>query len=68
MTVDELADYLQLNRQTIYRKVRAGQIPAIRIGKVLRFKKEVIDSWLRQNSLRSSRQGHLRDFVEGKIV
>ena len=68
MTVDELADYLQLNKQTVYRKVRAGQIPAIRIGKVLRFKKEVIDSWLRQNSLRSGRRGRLRDFVEGKIV
>lgn len=50
MTVQEVADYLQLNKQTVYRKVRAGQIPAIKIGKVLRFKRDVIDGWLRENS------------------
>ena len=51
MTVEQLATYLQLNPHTIYRKAQAGEIPAIRIGKVLRFKKNIIDAWLRLSSL-----------------
>ena len=47
MTAEQLARYLQLDEQTVYRKTRAGQIPAVRIGKILRFKKDVIDGWLR---------------------
>ena len=47
MTAGQLAKYLQLDEQTVYRKARSGQIPAARIGKTLRFKKDVIDGWLR---------------------
>lgn len=46
MTTKELANYLQLNELTIYRKVRTGLIPAIKLGRALRFKKEIIDRWL----------------------
>lgn len=63
MTVQEVAEYLQLNRQTVYRKVRAGQIPAVKIGKVLRFKRDVIDGWLRENSLPSDKRVRPRDLV-----
>lgn len=66
MTAEQLAKYLQLDEQTIYRKARAGQIPAVHIGKTLRFKKEVIDGWLRISSLRwtsKKRQG-LRTWAE----
>ena len=51
MTAGQLAKYLQLDEQTIYRKAQKGQIPALRIGKTLRFKKDVIDSWIRLESL-----------------
>ncbi len=51
MTAGQLAKYLQLDEQTVYRKARKGQIPAIRIGKTLRFKKDVIDSWIRLESM-----------------
>ena len=47
MTAGQLAQYLQLDEQTVYRKVKRGEIPAVRIGKTLRFKKDLIDSWLR---------------------
>lgn len=52
MTTEQLAEYLQLDKQTIYRKARAGQIPSISIGKTIRFKKDVIDGWLRLSSLK----------------
>ena len=50
MTTKELANYLQLNELTIYRKVRLGLIPTIKMGRALRFKKEVIDKWLKFES------------------
>ncbi len=56
MTAEQLARYLQLDEQTIYRKVRSGQIPAIRIGKIVRFKKDLIDGWLRLLSLKWSQE------------
>ncbi|MFB3882563.1 MAG: helix-turn-helix domain-containing protein [Armatimonadota bacterium] len=47
MTAEELADYLRLDRQTIYRKFRRGELPGVRIGRAIRFKRDVVDSWLR---------------------
>ncbi len=46
MTAKQLAGYLQLNELTIYKKVRLGEIPVVKIGRALRFKKNVIDKWL----------------------
>jgi len=52
MTVEEVAEYLKLDPQTIYRKFRRGEIPGVKIGKAIRFKREVIDGWLRAMSSR----------------
>ncbi|HAH19877.1 MAG: hypothetical protein A2Y00_11175 [Omnitrophica WOR_2 bacterium GWF2_43_52] len=72
MTTEQLAKYLQLDEQTIYRKASIGQIPAVHIGKTLRFKKDVIDSWLRISSLkwtakkRQNLRGWAKDFAVTK--
>jgi excisionase family DNA binding protein len=54
MTVEDLAEYLKLNRQTIYRKFRRGELPGIKIGRSIRFKRDVIDVWLRVQSRHSN--------------
>lgn len=46
MTVKELAEYLKLNYQTVYKKVQKGEIPGSKIGRGWRFQKSVIDRWL----------------------
>ena len=46
LTVEEVAEYLQLDKHTIYRMARRGEIPAIKIAGKWRFKKEKIDEWL----------------------
>lgn len=46
MTTRQLADYLQLNELTIYKRVQLGEIPVVKVGRVLRFKKNIIDKWL----------------------
>lgn len=50
MTTKQLADYLQLNELTIYKKVQIGEIPVVRVGRALRFKKNIIDKWLETES------------------
>jgi len=51
MTVDDVAEYLRLNREVVLRKARKGEIPAVRVGtKTYRFYKEQVDEWLRSKS------------------
>ena len=48
MTVKELALYLRLHESSVYRMCQAGSIPAYKVGRSLRFRKEEIDAWLAQ--------------------
>lgn len=50
MTIEELEKYLRFTRKTIYKLLKDGEIPAIKIGNKWRFDKEEIDGWLRQSS------------------
>ena len=77
MTVKQLANYLQLNELTIYKRVRLGEIPVAKVGRALRFKKNVIDKWLEIESgwdqefesllKRSQRFGKRAEITEKKI-
>ena len=46
MTTKEMANYLKLHQITICKLAKAGKIPSIRIGRVWRFDKDVIDDWI----------------------
>jgi excisionase family DNA binding protein len=46
LSVDELADYLGLQKQTIYNWLNQKKIAGIKIGKVWRFERKYIDEWL----------------------
>lgn len=46
MTTDEVLDYLQVNLRTVYRLIKAGRIPAVRVGRQWRFRKQDLDHWL----------------------
>lgn len=49
MTVKEVAEYLKLHHMTVYKLVQKGKIPATKVGGSWRFKKEIIDKWLKSN-------------------
>ena len=36
LTVEQVAEYLQLNKLTVYKYVREGKIPATKVGRLLR--------------------------------
>jgi excisionase family DNA binding protein len=46
LTTEEALDYLQVNLRTVYRLIKAGKIPAVRVGRQWRFRKRDIDAWL----------------------
>jgi len=50
MTVKQVAQYLQMDEHTIYKLARSGQIPCIKIAGQWRFKKDVIDKWIKDES------------------
>ncbi len=51
LTVNQVAEYLQVNGHTIYRLAKKGEIPAMKVAGQWRFKKDLIDKWLEEGSL-----------------
>jgi excisionase family DNA binding protein len=50
LTVDQIADYLKVDKFTIYRLVTQRKIPAFKVGYQWRFKREMIEAWLLENA------------------
>ena len=44
-----VAEYLHINRQTVFAWIAQKNLPAVRVGKAWRFKLSEIDSWLRSS-------------------
>ncbi len=59
MTVEEVAQYLGFEKQTIYNKVHTNAIPFHKIGlKAVRFKKAEVDAWIERQKT------SVREFVK----
>ena len=54
LTTEEVLDYLQVNLRTVYRLIKAGKIPAVRVGRQWRFRKHDIDAWLESQRSRQA--------------
>jgi len=46
MTIDELAEYLQVSKSSLYKLAQDGRVPGQKVGKHWRFHRETIDRWL----------------------
>lgn len=54
LTTEEVLDYLHVNLRTVYRLIKAGKIPAVRVGRQWRFRKSDIDAWLESQQASAS--------------
>ena len=54
LTVNEVANILRVSNMTVYRLVKGGQIPAIRVGKNYRIKESDVNDYLNRGSQRVS--------------
>jgi len=50
MTVHDVAGYLRLSEAKVYKMANEGRVPALRMGKSWRFKRELIDEWIRRET------------------
>ena len=49
MTLEEVANYLSLSKDTIYRMANTGKIPASKAGSQWRFRRGDVERWLDSN-------------------
>jgi excisionase family DNA binding protein len=55
LTTEEVLSYLKITPRTIYRLIRSGELPAVRIGRQWRFRHADLDRWLeRQRAFSTS--------------
>ena len=60
MTTKEAAAYLRIARATLYRLAAKREIPAVKVGRVWRFSRQLLDEWLEARmraNLEGSSQG-----------
>jgi len=62
LTLEEVALYLRLKPQTIYKWAQEKRIPAVKLGKEWRFRRSILDRWLDEQMLsEDSGFSHMRE-------
>ena len=47
-SVEEIAAYLGINQDTVYKWITRKQLPAHKVGRLWRFRREEVDAWVLQ--------------------
>jgi len=56
LTTEQVAQYLKVDKFTVYRLVMQRKMPVFKVGGQWRYKKKLIDAWLLENSNMSGRK------------
>jgi excisionase family DNA binding protein len=54
MSIEELAAYLKLEKQTIYNWLHEKKISGIKVGHVWRFDRNAVDKWLKSQTVNAA--------------
>ncbi len=49
LTTEQVANYLKIDKFTVYRLVAQKNLPAFKVGNQWRFKRTLLEAWLRMN-------------------
>jgi excisionase family DNA binding protein len=55
LSVDEMGDYLGVKRDTAYKWINEKSMPAHRMGRLWKFKKDEVDEWVKAGSAADNR-------------
>jgi len=55
-SIDEMAEHLQVHKDTIRLWIKKGEIPAHKVGKLWRFKISEVDEWIRSGKSAETRK------------
>jgi len=50
LTVEQVAEYLNVDKFTVYRLLAQKKLPGVKVGNQWRFKLEIIEAWLMKNA------------------
>jgi excisionase family DNA binding protein len=56
LTTEEVFDYLQIHPRTLYRLLKSGMLPAVRVGRQWRIRKQDLDTWVAIQRQRRTRK------------
>ncbi|GAB6057291.1 helix-turn-helix domain-containing protein [Desulfonatronum parangueonense] len=54
LSVDEIGDYLGVKRDTVYKWIVEKDMPAHKIGRLWKFKKDEVDNWVRKGKAKKN--------------
>jgi excisionase family DNA binding protein len=57
LSVDEIAEYLGIKRDTVYKWIGENRMPAHKVGRLWKFRKEEVDEWVKSGGAGYSEQG-----------
>lgn len=63
LSVDDIAAYLGIKRDTVYKWISEKQMPAHRMGRLRKFRKEKVDEWVKSGG---AAEPDSQDFASGK--
>ncbi len=58
VTLAQVAQYLNVDRLTVYRLLGQQQLTAFKVGNQWRFKRKMIEAWLAKNSNLQKKRAH----------
>ncbi|HXF74596.1 MAG TPA: helix-turn-helix domain-containing protein [Methylomirabilota bacterium] len=56
MTLEQVAEYLNVDKFTVYRLLASKELPAFKVGNQWRFKRKLIENWLKKHSNLNTRR------------
>ena len=65
LSVDEIAEYLGVSKDTVYAWISTKGMPAHRVGRLWKFKRGEVDGWVNSGGA-SDRQDPVGDVVDPK--
>ncbi len=54
LSVEEIAEYLGIKRDTVYKWIDRKKMPAHKVGSLWKFRKEEVDDWVRSGEASES--------------
>ena len=60
LSVDEIGGYLGVKRDTVYKWISEKNMPAHRMGRLWRFKKDEVDEWVKTGGAADNKMNEIK--------
>jgi excisionase family DNA binding protein len=65
LSVDNICEYLGIGRDTIYKWIADKGLPAYRLGRLWKFKKNEVDEWVKKSACTYTRKENEPEIIAG---